>query len=172
VLGKPVAELQERLGDCDSFASRVAVVDAYLTRRMPCEPRSDAITTATRLMTMNAGRLLIPDLASMVGVSQRRLERGFASRFGVRPKLYARIVRFQAALDSKVKSATKSWTDVAHEFGYYDQTHLIHDLEEFTAGTPTENQRVLEAFFSGDQIRIVRAGSGARDPQVVPRFVM
>jgi AraC-like DNA-binding protein len=172
VLGKPVVELQERLGDCDSFASRVSVVDAYLTRRIPCELRSDAITMAARLMSMNGGRLQIPALASMVGIGQRRLERGFASRFGVRPKLYARIVRFQAALHSKVKSATKSWTDVAHEFGYYDQMHLIHDLEEFTAGTPTENQRVLEAFFPREQIHIVRAGRGARNPRVVPRFVM
>ncbi|HEY6454691.1 MAG TPA: helix-turn-helix domain-containing protein [Steroidobacteraceae bacterium] len=172
VLGKPVVELQERLGDRDSFASRVSVVDAYLTRRIPFELRSDAITMATRLMSMSGGRLQIPALASMVGVGQRRLERGFASRFGVRPKLYARIVRFQAALDSKVKSATKSWTDVAYEFGYYDQMHLIHDLEEFTAGTPTENQRVMEAFFPRKQIHIVRAGRGARNPRVVPRFVM
>jgi hypothetical protein len=43
----------------------------------------------------------------------------------VHPKLFARIVRFEAALDSKARSLGKSWTDVAHEFGYYDQMHLL-----------------------------------------------
>jgi hypothetical protein len=27
---------------------------------------------------------------------------------------------------------------VAHEFGYYDQMHMVHDFAEFTGGTPTE----------------------------------
>jgi hypothetical protein len=50
----------------------------------------------------------------------------------MRPKLLARIARFEAALEDKARFATKSWTDVAHEFGYYDQMHLVHDFGEFT----------------------------------------
>jgi transcriptional regulator GlxA family with amidase domain len=88
----------------------------------------------------------IPDLASTLGIGQRQLERDFAAAFGMRPKLYARIVRFQTALDYKARSA-RTWTDVAHEFGYHDQMYLIHDFSEFTTGTPTETLGVLELFF-------------------------
>jgi AraC-like DNA-binding protein len=77
---------------------------------------------------------------------------------GVRPKLFARIVRFEAALDSKARTATKSWTEVAHEFGYYDQMHMVHDFAEFTEKTPTETLIQLETVFV-EQIKTMRSGA-------------
>jgi methylphosphotriester-DNA--protein-cysteine methyltransferase len=56
---------------------------------------------------------------------------------GVSPKLYARIARFEAALESKALSTSDSWTDVAHHLGYFDQMHLIHDFKEFSGDIPT-----------------------------------
>jgi hypothetical protein len=35
VVGKPIAELEQRLADCSSFASWVSAADAFLTRRIP-----------------------------------------------------------------------------------------------------------------------------------------
>jgi methylphosphotriester-DNA--protein-cysteine methyltransferase len=76
---------------------------------------------------------------------------------GVSPKLYARIVRFETALDSKARSRVKSWTDVAHESGYYDQMHMVHDFEGLTGGTPTTILREVEMLFR-DQIQAIRSG--------------
>ncbi len=76
----------------------------------------------------------------------RQFERVFGARFGMRPKLYSRIVRFQAALDRKARSSRNSWADVAHEFGYHDQMHMVHDFEEFTGETPTETLRLSEMY--------------------------
>jgi AraC-like DNA-binding protein len=171
VLGRPIAELQERLSDCDSFESRVKAADAFLSRMIPDALSVDRIAIATYRVLASQGRVRIPDLARNAGISQRQLEREFGARFGMRPKLYARIVRFQAALDCKARSVTKSWTDVSHEFGYHDQMHLIHDFEKFTVGTPTETLRVLEAFFR-EQIHLIQIGMGATDPRLVPRFVI
>jgi AraC-like DNA-binding protein len=104
------------------------------------------------------GRAGIADLAGRAGLSMRQFQRRFIQRVGMRPKLFARIVRFEAALESKARSATKSWTDVAHEFGYHDQMHMIHDFGEFAGGTPTESQIQLETVFI-EQIRAIRAGN-------------
>lgn len=73
----------------------------------------------------------ISALANDAGLSVRQFERDFLQQVGIRPKLYARIVRFEAALDSKARSFTKSWTNVAHQFGYYDQMHMVHDFEDY-----------------------------------------
>jgi hypothetical protein len=43
--------------------------------------------------------------------------------------------------------STKSCTEIAQEFGYYDQMHMVHDSGEFTGGTPTEILTQLEAVF-------------------------
>lgn len=171
VLGSPLLELEGRLGDSRSFLARVKSANSFLARRIPDTVAVDRVAMATNLIDAKKGRVLISDLASTVGIGQRQFERDFGARYGLRPKLYARIVRFQAALDSKARSADKSWTDVAHEFGYHDQMHLIHDFAEFTSGTPTQTLRLLEGFFR-DQIALLQIGTGARDPRLVPRFVI
>ena len=112
----------------------------------------------------------MPDLAMHSGIGNRQFERMFVESFGMRPKLYARMVRFQSALDCKARS-TKSWTDVAHEFGYHDQMHMIHDFKELTGQTPTETLCLVEIFFR-QQIEAIRIGMGAKDPSQVPRFVI
>jgi len=171
VLGRSVAELEQRLGDCESFASRVRVADAFLTRRVPDIPTVDRISIAMSEILLKHGRVRIPELASYAGMGKRQFEREFGLRVGIRPKLYSRMVRFQEALDSKARSSTKSWTDVAHEFDYHDQMHLIHDFEEFTGETPTETLRMLETFFR-EQLEAIRMGMGTLNPRQVPRFVI
>ena len=171
VAGKPIAELEQRLADCDCFASRARVADAFLVRRIPDHLDTDRLSFAMDVILARSGRIRLPDLAARSGISDRQLERMVGERFGMRPKLYARIVRFQGALDCKARSSTKSWTDVAHEFGYHDQMHMIHDFEEFTGETPTETLRLVEMFFR-QQIEAVRIGIGTKDPNMVPRFVI
>jgi AraC-like DNA-binding protein len=80
----------------------------------------------------------------------------------MRPKLFARIARFEAALGTKACSDTLSWTEVAQEFGYHDQMHMIHDFAEFAAETPTATQIQLETLFM-EQISAIRAGRGCAE---------
>jgi hypothetical protein len=74
----------------------------------------------------------------------------------MRPKLFARIARFEATLECKGRFVTKSWTDVAHEFGYYDQMHMVHDFAKFIGGSPTEALTQLETVFV-EQIKRLRS---------------
>jgi AraC-like DNA-binding protein len=66
---------------------------------------------------------------------------------GVSPNLFARIARFEAALDRMARSPQGSWTEVAHRFGYYDQMHMVHDFSRFTGETPTRTLQHFEAAF-------------------------
>jgi len=68
----------------------------------------------------------------------RQFERRFHEETGVPPKVFARVARFQAALDAKLASPERTWLDVAHSFGYYDQMHMIHDFQSLGSNTPTQ----------------------------------
>ncbi len=87
------------------------------------------------------------------------------------PKLFARIVRFQAALDRKARSKSRTWTEVAQEFGYFDQMHMIHDFDQFAAEKPTEMLGVMESLFR-EQIEAVGVGLSAHEACTVPRFMV
>ena len=91
----------------------------------------------------------------------RQFERRFTQQVGMRPKLFARIARFEAALENKARFGSKSWTEVAHEYGYYDQMHMIHDFAEFTGGTPAETLAQLERVFV-EQMRTMRSPDSSK----------
>jgi AraC-like DNA-binding protein len=158
VLGAFISRVQTRLGGCKSLEERARCVDEFLLHRAIDSPSYDGISAAASRIVLRGGCVGIAALADCTGLSMRQFERRFIQQVGVRPKLFARIARFEAALDTKARSATKSWTDVAHEFGYYDQMHMVHDFGEFTDKTPTETLTQLESVFL-EQIKTIRSGA-------------
>lgn len=52
------------------------------------------------------------------------------------PKLYARIVRFEAALRRKAAAPATQWTDIAHALSYHDQMHMVHDFNRLSGDSP------------------------------------
>ena len=171
VLGTFITTLREHLGNAPSAEDRVRIADQSLLR---CSQRSldaDGISAAAHRIVLSDGRAAIPSLASQTGLSTRQFERRFVQQVGMRPKLYARIARFEAALDAKARCETKSWTEVAHDFGYYDQMHLIHDFAEFTGTTPTETLGQLETVFV-EQISAMRSAARVTLSNPDPRLFL
>jgi transcriptional regulator GlxA family with amidase domain len=164
VLGVFASDLEQRLGNCISFDQRVREANDFLLRRSASISGCDGITAVASQIVRSGGNASIPALATMTGLSMRQVERRSLHEVGTPPKLYARIARFEAALDTKARSTTKSWTDVAHEFGYYDQMHMIHDFEDFTGETPTKMLGQVEVIFREhlDAIRSDRLSTNSR----------
>jgi len=171
VLGKPMRELEERLGNCETFQQRGSVANQFFAERLKHAQAVDRIAFAANRILNSGGKLPSADLARQAGVGVRQFQREFYARFGVSPKLFSRIVRFQNALDTKARSSTKSWTDVAHELGYYDQMHMVHEFREFTGESPTEILCQMELLYRA-QIDAVRAGQAAEHPNMVRRFLL
>ncbi|MFQ4148488.1 AraC family transcriptional regulator [Arthrobacter sp. LAPM80] len=138
VLGASLSTLWNVLAETTNFLDRIRISETFLLRQLALERGAATIaTTAGSLLTRRAGRITIVDLASHVNVSVRELERLFIQDMGITPKRFARVARFQAALDAKVGSPDKSWLDIAVNAGYHDQMHLIHEFESFCGFSPT-----------------------------------
>jgi AraC-like DNA-binding protein len=84
-------------------------------------------------------RLLIRDLASKIGISQKHLIHLFDQRVGMKPKQLDRILRFNRVIQSIAKNPKEvDWASVALDCGYYDQSHFIHDFQAFAGMTPSD----------------------------------
>jgi len=161
VLGSFITRLGERLGNSRSFTERVRIVEGALLPLAVASLGFDGISAAANGIIIAGGRAGISALASRAGLSMRQFERRFTQQVGMRPKLFARIARFEAALENKARFGSKSWTEVAHEYGYYDQMHMIHDFAEFTGGTPAETLAQLERVFV-EQMRTMRSPDSSK----------
>jgi AraC-like DNA-binding protein len=171
VLGGFISNARERLGNAKSFEERVGLVNEFLSHQALRAHSFDGISAAANRIFLAGGRVGIPALADTAGLSVRQFERRFVQQVGMRPKLFVRIARFEAALENKARFASKSWTDVAHDFGYYDQMHMVHDFGEFTGGTPTETLTQLETVFV-EQIKRMRPGGPSAIAVNDPRLIL
>jgi transcriptional regulator GlxA family with amidase domain len=91
-------------------------------------PGDSVARAGVRLLIASRGRTRIAALAAALAVTTRRLERGFARNVGLRPKLFARIVRLHAALALLAAEERVDAVDWALASGYFDQAHLARDF--------------------------------------------
>jgi len=146
VLGRRISQLYARLGEVSAFHDRVRVTDDWLTAVRPTGESVSAIVRTAMAVIRASGSIRISELAHRTALGVRQFERRFQQEIGVSPKLYARIVRFEAALQRRAVSPTARWTDIAHALGYHDQMHMVHDFTRLSGDTPEAIARQLDMF--------------------------
>jgi methylphosphotriester-DNA--protein-cysteine methyltransferase len=160
VLGARISQLWQALGNLASFERRVRLMDEFLMHQAARSVAANGISKALTYLVRASGRADVRKLAHGTGLSTRHFTRRFVEHTGVSPKLFARIVRFQTALETKALWYGKSWTEIALNLGYYDQMHMIHDFEGLAGGSPKEMLAHLEAVFV-EPIRQIRSSAMA-----------
>ncbi len=136
VLGQEGKDLEEKMLLATDNEKRVDIMNAYFTSKLlSSTPTLDPTSLAVNYLIHTGGNIQIKALAEKFSCSPRQFERKFKKYAGYNPKLYARIIRFQSATD-QYGSKNLSLTTLAHECGYYDQSHFIHEFKSFSGYHP------------------------------------
>lgn len=92
---------------------------------------------AIALIDARDGQIQVGELARILNVSNRTLERKFRHILGIPPKKFAKLVRFQRVLEKlRYSSISANLIDIAYEFGYADQAHFIRDFKSMSGILP------------------------------------
>ena len=160
VLGASMTSLYLQLAEAKSFCKRVQIANGYFARQIPRAYGDRILDAAVRDVIWRQGRIRISQLVSLTGIGLRQLERQFVHDLGMGPKMYARIVRFEAAMQKKASFPDLDWTQIAHQLEYHDQMHMIHDFQSLSGESPTSLARYLDLLSSP-----AAQTSGRPDPQ-------
>ncbi|MRW88206.1 helix-turn-helix domain-containing protein [Pseudoduganella sp. FT26W] len=117
--------------------ARLTLIEQELLRRL-CDNAggSPLVQRALQALDHSAGALRVEDLAAQLRVSRQHLAAQFRDHVGLSPKLYARICRFRRAAAALKAAPAPDWAELALACGYFDQSHLIHDFQEFAGNAP------------------------------------
>ncbi len=138
VIGIDAGRLDEDMLAAKTNELRVAIACEFLTARLAKNVRDlPQIHLAILSILAAKGNVNIAALARDFAVSTRQFERRFKEFAGLSPKLYSRVIRFQAATQYRV-DGVRDLTEIAYACGYYDQSHFINDFREFSGYTPKE----------------------------------
>lgn len=96
----------------------------------------------------------ISQMGDMLHCSQRTIERTFRRVTGLTLKQYSSMIRFETLLSylHQNKSEKMNWADIATQFGFSDQPHLIRYLKATIGATPKDylKQRDITIDVYGD----------------------
>lgn len=96
------------------------------------------------LITRSQGDIRIGDLEKYTGYSSRYISKVFVDNFGLPPKSYALILRFQKVLQRMITDSNMSLTNIASDQGYADQSHFLREFKRFAAQAPSEFIRAIK----------------------------
>lgn len=144
IWGTVGSRLEEKMITAPDNRKRVRILTHFLSEKLrSAVSGSPAIFRSIKYIMETRGTLKVRSVASKFCLSERQFERKFKLYAGFSPKLFSRITRFHAATKYYNAGAGKTLTQIAHDCGYYDQSHFIQDFKEFSGHLPG-------AFFSGN----------------------
>jgi AraC-like DNA-binding protein len=138
--GRSAAELRERLCEATMPRERFRILEEFLMRRLHRHGHEGhpAVAAALSMFGPAGTAASVRDVARSVGLCERRFIQVFDTCVGVTPKLFCRLLRFQRARTVAQQVARVDWARLASACGYFDQSHLIHDFQEFSSSSPTQ----------------------------------
>ena len=138
LLGNGIGILWQQLAEKDTFQERIRVAEDYLLPfAINALPKTIVMETAHHTYRRK-GAVKIQDLAGNSSLGLRQYDRRFVTEIGFSPKLFARMTRFQSALDAKRMAPGRSWLSIAHQMGYFDQMHMVRDFKSLAGKAPSE----------------------------------
>lgn len=140
-LGALSMRLARELSDAGIRAASAGLaVDAVsdcLRRHLDQSRLDPRVRAAVATIRRRNGDVSVDEIARLVGVSRRHLERRFQDAVGISPKRFARIARFQRALSTfEASTSRQRGAATAASCGYADQAHFIRDFNELAGCSP------------------------------------
>jgi AraC-like DNA-binding protein len=137
ILGKTSQRLAEQL-DGSMPSAAFQELERFLFQRLATYYSNiDTIRAAALLIYHKHGAIEVSALTEYTNLTERSLERKFSEIVGYAPKTLSRVVRFNSVRNTLMHNPQVNLTDLAYQYGYYDQAHFIHDFHRFAGYSPS-----------------------------------
>lgn len=126
-------ELERRLDDAPSIQEAMQLL---LDRVAVPASAMNPVQQAIGALTAAHGTADLDELARQANLSPRQFRCRCLEESGLTPKHLARVLRFRHACRIALSAPHLSWSAIALEAGYFDQSHFIRDFREFMGEAP------------------------------------
>ncbi len=136
-LGPFGVELLDRLASASSWSARFDLIDAAIAA-VPAVGLAPEVDWVVDQLARSKGQGRVEGLVNETGWSLRHFGRRFLEQIGLAPKTYARLLRFEHAVELVRARRGVTLAEVAADAGFFDQAHFNRDFRSFAGCTPSE----------------------------------
>ncbi len=128
----------EKIYGTASITQKILSLAGFLQQAARTTSRQKALGEAIlHHIHLHQGQISIQEICCFFKLNYKYLERLFKQEVGLNPKMYCRIIRFNASILHYQKTSTPL-TDLAYTAGYFDQMHFIKEVKRFTGLSPRQ----------------------------------
>jgi len=137
--GRRAGLWREQLLAARSPPQRFDVLERLLRQRLvPAAVERAVVDDALIRFTAAPCLARVRDVGAASGLPPKRFIQVFHDFVGLTPKLFCRVLRFQAVVEQAANNRRVDWAQAALDCGYYDQSHLSFAI---SAGSPASRPR-------------------------------
>lgn len=138
IFGNDFSYLEEEvISGNDKLVIMLRMEHFLFSKMLETDRRDDPfIEFAMQKIETGKGNIKFDRISNEFGISLKTIERRFAEWVGIPPKKFARMYRFYRTMKSFIESKPHKLAELAYRNGYFDQTHFIKEVKEFTGLTP------------------------------------
>ncbi|XDD46018.1 helix-turn-helix domain-containing protein [Leptospira sp. WS39.C2] len=129
-------DLYSKLQETKENLAKIDHLETFLLKLINGKSIDQRILESITQLNHSQGSIKIKEIASDVNLSIDTFEKKFREVIGSTPKQFSSIIRMNSAIREIPKYT--SFTKLAYDFGYFDQSHFIKEFKSFTGQTPTE----------------------------------
>lgn len=138
--GRGTRALEVAVRGASSVEERFQLLESFLRSRLQAAKSFVPVLKQQTLkhITDQQHPVKIEELSKQLNIGRRHLERKFNEQFGMTPRQFLKIVRFQNIFKIIGSKRVKNLTDLTYRAGYFDQSHFYRDFKEFASMSPKE----------------------------------
>lgn len=136
LLGHAIDDAAEALMRADGTPQMVDIVEAMIAGLTTRARRQSSFVAQVDAWLADSPSPEVDDLVAATGLSRRQIERRCNALYGAPPKLLAR--KYRALKAAVALAAHQADAGALIDRGFYDQSHFIREVKQFTGLTPVQ----------------------------------
>ena len=128
----------------NSFEDRMNAACAFLKTIEANSSTKELFRQLLDIIIEKNGLIKISQLESLAGYSSRYINHLFDVNAGMSAKQFCNIVKFQLVLAEINKGQINSFSKIAADYRFYDQSHFIHEFKSYTGMTPSSYSEAMK----------------------------
>lgn len=149
LVGGAYSFFEEKMLGAESVFERVRIAELFLENKIKKNQKRNIMPLSGTISLINQEECLSRK------VSGRRIQQRFKNEIGISPKLFQRTLRVNKVIQEIIKTPHVHLTSLAYQYGYFDQSHFIHEFKQFTSMSPS---RFISSINPSEDIFNLRIG--------------
>lgn len=115
---------------------QVDILNDFFRKRIATGEKDNKFEKVLAYIHEKQGDVSINEILEKSYYPRKTLERHFKKKVGLSPKVYAQIYRFKCLIKFLERNPEITWSQLASESGYFDQSHMNRYVKEYLQVSP------------------------------------